>query len=93
MKKAPDPDPLVRGTDPGIRIRTNMSRIPNSDANNMQGQWATQGLQTVKEEKQVHYTLIIMRTSLKIMKITFQGVLNQIYYLYTTRKHLYIYHN
>ncbi len=24
-----DPDPLVRGTDPGIRIRTKMSRIPN----------------------------------------------------------------
>jgi hypothetical protein len=24
----PDPDPLVRGTDPGIRIRTKMSRIP-----------------------------------------------------------------
>jgi hypothetical protein len=28
----PNPDPLVRGTDPGIRIRirTKMSRIPNS---------------------------------------------------------------
>ncbi len=28
----PDPDPLVRGTDPGIqiRIRTEMSRIPNT---------------------------------------------------------------
>ncbi len=28
----PDPDPLARGTDPwiGIRIRTNMSRIPNT---------------------------------------------------------------
>ncbi len=28
----PDPDPLVRGTDPGvrIRIRTKMSRIPNT---------------------------------------------------------------
>jgi hypothetical protein len=27
-----DPDPLVRGTDPGIRIRirTRMSRIPNT---------------------------------------------------------------
>ncbi len=25
-----DPDPLVRGTDPGIRIRTKMSRIPNT---------------------------------------------------------------
>ncbi len=25
-----DPDPLVRGTDPRIRIRTNMSRIPNT---------------------------------------------------------------
>ncbi len=24
----PDPDPLVIGTDPGIRIRTKMSRIP-----------------------------------------------------------------
>jgi hypothetical protein len=24
------PDPLVRSTDPGIRIRTNMSRIPNT---------------------------------------------------------------
>ncbi len=23
-------DPLVRGTDPGIRIRTKMSRIPNT---------------------------------------------------------------
>ncbi len=29
----PDPDPLVRGTDSGIRIRirTKMSRIPNTD--------------------------------------------------------------
>jgi hypothetical protein len=29
----PDPDPLVRGTDPGIliRIRTKMSGIPNTD--------------------------------------------------------------
>jgi hypothetical protein len=26
-----DPDPLVRGTDPGIRIRTKMSRVPNTD--------------------------------------------------------------
>jgi hypothetical protein len=28
----PDPDPLVRGTDPGIRIRirTKMSEIPNT---------------------------------------------------------------
>jgi hypothetical protein len=26
----PDPDPLVRGTDLEIRIRTNMSRIPNT---------------------------------------------------------------
>jgi hypothetical protein len=26
----PDPDPLVRGTDPEIRIRTKMSRIPNT---------------------------------------------------------------
>jgi hypothetical protein len=25
-----DPDALVRGTDPGIRIRTKMSRIPNT---------------------------------------------------------------
>jgi hypothetical protein len=25
-----DPDPVVRGTDPRIRIRTEMSRIPNS---------------------------------------------------------------
>ncbi len=25
-----DPDPLVRGTDPGIRIRTKLSRIPNT---------------------------------------------------------------
>jgi hypothetical protein len=25
-----DPDPLVRGTDPGIRIRTKISRIPNT---------------------------------------------------------------
>ncbi len=28
-----DPDPLVRGTDPGIRIRTKMSRITNTDKN------------------------------------------------------------
>jgi hypothetical protein len=27
----PDPDPLERGTDPGIRIRTKMSRNPNTD--------------------------------------------------------------
>ncbi len=26
----PDPVPLARGTDPGIRIRTKMSRIPNT---------------------------------------------------------------
>ncbi len=26
----PDPDPLFRGTDPGIRIRTKMSWIPNT---------------------------------------------------------------
>jgi hypothetical protein len=26
----PDPDPLVRGTDLRIRIRTKMSRIPNT---------------------------------------------------------------
>jgi hypothetical protein len=25
-----DPDPLVKGMDPGIRIRTKMSRIPNT---------------------------------------------------------------
>ncbi len=25
-----DPDPLVRGTDPRIRIRNKMSRIPNT---------------------------------------------------------------
>ncbi len=25
-----DPDPLVRSTDPGSRIRTKMSRIPNT---------------------------------------------------------------
>jgi hypothetical protein len=25
-----DPDPLVRGTDPRIRIRTKMSQIPNT---------------------------------------------------------------
>jgi len=32
LDPAPDPDPLVRGTDPGIRIRirNNMSRIPNT---------------------------------------------------------------
>jgi hypothetical protein len=29
----PDPNPLVRGTDPGIRIRTKMARIPNTDQN------------------------------------------------------------
>ena len=27
----PNQDPLVRGADPGIRIRTKMSRIPNTD--------------------------------------------------------------
>jgi hypothetical protein len=26
----PDPDPLVKGTDSGIRIRTKMTRIPNT---------------------------------------------------------------
>jgi hypothetical protein len=31
----PDPDPLVRGTDPGIRIRTKMSRIPTLQRNNI----------------------------------------------------------
>jgi hypothetical protein len=29
-----DPYPLVRGTDPGIRILTKMSRIPNTEKNN-----------------------------------------------------------
>jgi hypothetical protein len=29
----PDPDPLVRGTDPGIRIRNKMSRISNTGSN------------------------------------------------------------
>jgi hypothetical protein len=29
-RKDPDPDPLVRGADPRIRIRTKMSRIPNN---------------------------------------------------------------
>jgi hypothetical protein len=28
-----DPDPLVRGTDPVIRILTKMSRIPNTACN------------------------------------------------------------
>ncbi len=27
----PDPDPLVKSADPGIRIRTKMSRIPNTE--------------------------------------------------------------
>ncbi len=33
-----DPDPLVRGTDPGIRlrIRTKMSRIPNTGLETME---------------------------------------------------------
>jgi hypothetical protein len=31
MKKESDPDRLVRGADPGIRIRTKMSRIPNTE--------------------------------------------------------------
>ncbi len=30
----PEPDPLVRSMDPGIRIRTKMSRIPNTGLNN-----------------------------------------------------------
>jgi hypothetical protein len=29
-----DPDLLVRGTDPRIRIRTKLSRIPNTVVNN-----------------------------------------------------------
>jgi hypothetical protein len=29
----PDPDPLTRGTDRGIRIRIKMSGIPNTDSN------------------------------------------------------------
>jgi hypothetical protein len=29
----PDADPLVRGTDTGIRTRTKMSRIPNTAKN------------------------------------------------------------
>jgi hypothetical protein len=28
----PDPDPIVKGTDPRIRIRTKMSRIRNTGA-------------------------------------------------------------
>jgi hypothetical protein len=28
-----DPDPIARGKDPGIRIRTKMSRIPNTATN------------------------------------------------------------
>jgi hypothetical protein len=30
-KQEPEPDPLVRGTDPRIGIRTKMSRIRNTD--------------------------------------------------------------
>jgi hypothetical protein len=35
LEPDPEPDPLVRGTDPGIRIRirTKMSRIPNTGWN------------------------------------------------------------
>jgi hypothetical protein len=53
----------------------------------------TVGSACCERRKTMHYSLILMRMSFKIMKITFQGVLYQIYYLYTTRKHLYIYHN
>jgi hypothetical protein len=31
LKVTEDPDPLVRSTDPGIQIRTKMSRIPITD--------------------------------------------------------------
>jgi hypothetical protein len=31
LDPTPDPDPLVRGTDPQIRIHTRMSRIPNTE--------------------------------------------------------------
>ena len=31
----PDPNPLVGGTDPGIRIRTKMSRIRNNARRHM----------------------------------------------------------
>ncbi len=39
----PDPDPEVRGTDPGIRsrIRTKMSRIPNTGFNDQFREWTT----------------------------------------------------
>jgi hypothetical protein len=30
MEFDPDPDPLVKGTDPGIKIPTKVSRIPNT---------------------------------------------------------------
>jgi hypothetical protein len=30
LKLLSDPDPVIRGTDPRIRIRTKMSRIPNT---------------------------------------------------------------
>jgi hypothetical protein len=30
----PDPDALVKGADPGIQIRTKMSRIPNTASPN-----------------------------------------------------------
>jgi hypothetical protein len=43
----PDPDPLARGTDPGIRIwiwnRTKMSRIPNT-AQNISNVYANRSL-------------------------------------------------
>ncbi len=35
----PYPDPLVRGTDPEIRIRTKMSRIPNKARNQLSELW------------------------------------------------------
>jgi len=37
LRKESDPDPLVRGTDPGIliRIRTKKSRIPNTGQNSI----------------------------------------------------------
>jgi hypothetical protein len=48
----PDPDPFVRGTDPGIRIRTKMSRIRNTGST-VPVPNDTEGLRCSQKQKEI----------------------------------------
>ncbi len=61
-----DPDPLVRGTDPGIRIRTKMSRIPNT-AHNLNSHSFEKNVLNLLKRNQNSYRF--HRAFLKVMRI------------------------